>query len=350
MPRIPNVIEGAYLQDILEQPDAMRRTTQSLAGAPFLSADLLSLCTKNAVERIVLTGMGSSFHALHPLHIRLTLAGHFCTMVETSEALHYLPDLFSKNTLTVAVSQSGESAEIVRLLCDGYLKGPIVGITNTPNSTLARLSNLTILTEAGPESTVTCKTYLAGLQALHWLGAIFLNEKLTLTAQHLEDAASEVERYLGQWMAHTASLQNELEGIEQIFITGRGYSLATAGTGGLIMKESTRSPAEGLSSAAFRHGPMEMLSSRVLACICLGDSKTASLNQRLYEEAHKARAKALLIGSGSDHPACTLPDCPAPLLPILEILPVQMLSLALAARLGFEAGNFALASKITATE
>lgn len=350
MPRFPSVIEGAYLRDILEQPGAMRRTTQSLAAAPFLTADVLSLCSKHAIERIVLTGMGASFHALHPLHIRLTLAGHFCTMIETSEAIHYLPDLFSKNTLTVAVSQSGESAEIVRLLGDDYLKGPLIGITNTPKSTLARSSSLTFLTEAGPESTVSCKTYLAGLSALHWLGAIFLNEKLTLTAQHLDEAASAVETYLSRWKAHIASLQDELEGIEQIFITGRGYSLATAGTGGLIMKESTRSASEGMSSAAFRHGPLEMLSRRVLACICLGDSKTASLNRRLYEEANKAQAKALLIGSGSDHPACKLPDCPAPLLPMLEILPVQMLSLALAARLGFEAGNFALASKITATE
>ena len=350
MPSFPCLIEGAYLQDILEQPAAMRRTTQSFAAAPFLTADVLSLCTKHAIERIVLTGMGSSFHALHPLHIRLTLAGHFCTMVETSEAIHYLPDLFSRNTLTIAVSQSGESAEIVRLLCDDYLKGPVIGITNTPNSTLAKSSNLTLLTEAGAESTVSCKTYLAGLQALHWLGAIFLNEKLTLTAQHLDEAASAVESYLSEWKAHTASLQDELEGIEQIFITGRGYSLATAGTGGLIMKESTRASSEGMSSAAFRYGPLEMLSKRVLACICLGDPKTASLNQCLHEEAKKAQAKALLIGAGSDHPACKLPDCPAPLLPILEILPIQMLSLTLAARLGFEAGNFVLASKITATE
>ncbi len=341
MPRIPSVIEGAYLQDILEQPDAMRRTTRSLAAAHFLTADVLSLCTKNAIERIVLTGMGASFHALHPLHIRLTLAGHFCTMVETSEAIHYLPDLFSKNTLTVAVSPSGESAEIVRLLCDDYLKGPLIGVTNTPGSTLARLSSLTLLTEAGPESTVSCKTYLAGLSALHWLGAIFLNEKPSLTAQHLDDAAGAVETYLNQWKAHIASLHDELEGIEQIFITGRGYSLATAGTGGLILKESTRFSAEGMTSAAFRHGPQEMLSKRVLACICLGDSKTASLNQRLYEEANRAQAKAFLIGPGSNHPAFQIPEVPAALLPILEILPVQILSLALAARLG---------SRITATE
>lgn len=350
MPPFPSVIEGAYLRDILEQPGAMRRTAQSLAAAPFLTADVLALCSKHAIERIVLTGMGSSFHALHPLHIRLTLAGHFCTMIETSEAIHYLPDLFSKNTLTIAVSQSGESAEIVRLLSDDYLKGPVIGITNTPNSTLARRSSIALLTEAGPESTVSCKTYLAGLQALHWLGAIFLNEKLTLTIKHLEDAASAVETYLSQWKTHTASLHHELEGIEQIFVTGRGYSLATAGTGGLILKESTRSSAEGMSSSAFRHGPLEMLSKRVLACICLGDPKTATLNQRLYEEAHKAQAKAFLIGPASGHPAFQIPEVPASLLPILEILPVQMLSLALAARLGFKAGNFALASKITATE
>jgi len=134
MPTHFNVIEGTYLHDILEQPAAMRRTAQSLASAPFLTSDVLSLCSKFAIARIVLTGTGSSCHALHPLHIRLTLAGHFSVMAETSKAIHYLPDLFSKKTLTIAVSQSGESAEIVRLLSDGYLNGPAIGITNTPNS------------------------------------------------------------------------------------------------------------------------------------------------------------------------------------------------------------------------
>lgn len=350
MPTHVGVIEGAYLQDILEQPAAMRRTAQSLASSAPSVADVLSLCRNHSIDRIILTGMGSSFHALHPLHIRLTLAGHYAQMVETSEAIHYLPGLFTKNTLTIAVSQSGESAEVVRLLGDGHLSGPLIGVTNTPGSTLATASTLTFLTSAGPESTVSCKTYLAGLQALHWLGAIFLNEKMSSTAHHLEDGANAVAAYLDHWQAHAASLHDALDGIEQIFITGRGYSLATAGTGGLILKESTRFSSEGMSSAAFRHGPLEMLSRRVLACICLGDPKTALLNQRLHQEAGRTAAKAFLIGPGSDHPAFQIAQLPAPLLPILEILPVQMLSLALAARLGFEAGRFALASKITATE
>ena len=350
MPTQAGVIEGAYLRDILEQPAAMRRTTDSLATSAPLIADVLALCRTHSIDRIILTGMGSSFHALHPLQIRLTLAGHYSQMVETSEAIHYLPGLFTRNTLTIAVSQSGESAEVVRLLRDGHLNGPVIGVTNTPGSTLATVANLTFLTSAGPESTVSCKTYLAGLQALHWLGAIFLNEKMSTTAEDLEAAAIAVGGYLDHWQAHAASLYDALDGIEQIFITGRGYSLATAGTGGLILKESTRSSSEGMSSAAFRHGPLEMLSRRVLACICLGDPRTASLNQRLHQEVSRTTAKTFLIGPGSDHPAFDIPALPAPLLPILEIHPVQMLSLALAARLGFEAGSFALASKITATE
>ncbi len=350
MPTHPGVIEGAYLQDILEQPAAMRRTAASLTTSAPTVAAVLGLCRDCSIDRIVLTGMGSSFHALNPLHIRLCLAGHYCQMIETSEAIHYLPDLFTKNTLTIAVSQSGESAEVVRLLDKGFLKGPVIGVTNSPGSTLATESTLTFLTDAGPESTVSCKTYLAGLQALHWLGSIFLNENMPATAQHLEDAAVAVSAYLDDWQSHAASLHDSLHGIEQIFITGRGYSLATAGTGGLILKESTRSSSEGMSSAAFRHGPLEMLSRRVLACICLGDPKTAALNRRLHEEAARTDAKSFLIGPDASHPAFSIPSIPYTLLPILEILPVQMLSLALAARLGFEAGKFSLASKITSTE
>jgi glucosamine--fructose-6-phosphate aminotransferase (isomerizing) len=271
-------------------------------------------------------------------------------MIEASEALHYLQAVFTERTLTIAVSQSGESAEMVRLLSGGLLRGPSIGVTNSPGSTLATQSTFTLLTHAGPESTVSCKTYLAGLQALHWLGSGLLDPDLVPAQDQIESLSGLVEDYLASWPAHVDAIREELSGIEQIFVTGRGASLSTAGTGGLILKESTRFSCEGMSSAAFRHGPLEMLSSRVLACICLGDSRTAALNLRLFEEARRGHAKAFLIGPSSVHSAFRIPTVEASLLPVLEILPIQMLSLALAARLGIEAGRFTLAAKITATE
>ena len=301
--------------EILAQPDSLRLTAQTLADAPFFTSDLLALCSKNAVERIILTAAGSSFHALYPLYLRLTSAGHFCQMVEASEAIHYLSGLFTSNTLTVAVSPSGQDSPLVEILSGLKPKGPVLGITSDPDSTLAAASS--ILCKIGPDD-------LSTLAALHWLGAVFLNEKLSLTHQHLNEAASAVERYLDQWKPHADSLQQELEGVEQILLAGCGYSLATTGMSPLILPL----PCQGIHSAHFPARYLETLSASTLTCICLGDPLTASQNQSLFETTRRKQAKSFLIGTGSDYPPFALSPIAPALLPILEILPVQLLALA----------------------
>ncbi|MBC7928845.1 MAG: SIS domain-containing protein [Bryobacteraceae bacterium] len=344
------IIEGAYLRDILEQPAATRRTLDSLAAAAPTAAALSLLRESRSFDRIVLTGMGSSFHALHPLNLRLNQAGIVAQMIETSELLNYYPETLGNRTLTVAVSQSGESAEIVRMLRDQVARGTVVGITNTPESSLAVGSTFSVVTAAGPESTVSCKTYLASLQALHWLGYALLGEDMATALADLAKVHQGVTSYLSSWQGHVEWFIEQLAETRQLFVTGRGWSLATAGTGGLILKESVRFSAEGMSSAAFRHGPFESLSRAVLLCICLGDDRTAMLNRRLHSDVRAAGGRSFLIAGDSPHPALRLPPVLPELLPVLEILPVQMISLALGAHLGEEAGKFALATKVTTVE
>ena len=101
------VVAGAYVRDILEQAAACERTELALAASSNQAAAILHLVETNAFDRIMLTGMGSSYHALHPLQIRLSNAGRFVQMIETSELLSYYPETLGKRTLTVAVSQSG---------------------------------------------------------------------------------------------------------------------------------------------------------------------------------------------------------------------------------------------------
>ena len=139
--------------------------------------------------------------------------------------------------------------------------------------------------------------------------------------------------------------------VRSIFVTGRGSSLATAGTGGLILKESTRQPAEGMSCPAFRHGPIEMIGEHVLVLVLAGEARVASLHRRLAEDIRRGGGKVALIEAGETVPdVFRLPPVPEALLPLVEILPVQMLSLALAARDGREAGRFERATKITTAD
>src|SRR5215831_4834547 len=81
-------------------------------------------------QRIVLTGMGGSYFGLRPLCIELAANGWAPMMVETSELIHYYPHLLAPSTLVIAVSQSGKSAETVRMLEMNTHRASVIGVTN----------------------------------------------------------------------------------------------------------------------------------------------------------------------------------------------------------------------------
>jgi len=344
-----SVIEGEYLRDILDQPRALDETLAGLDVSKTLHQLAVRL-QKGKFKTVVLTGMGSSFHALHPLHVELINYGLTAMMVETSELLYYRNRLFDPKTLIVAVSQSGQSAEVVRLLEINRGKSSVIAITNTPHSPLAERADATILTQAGKEFSVSCKTYVTALMALQWLGDVVCERDLRRTRQELKAACPAVRDYLANWKTHVQDQAQMLRGIRHLFLVGRGSSLAAVGTGALIVKESDHFHAEGMSSAAFRHGPFEMLSDETFVFVFSGEHKTRNLNQRLFEDVRQQQGRAELVGEGAASPSCALPTAPRSIHPILEILPVQMVTLALAAQVGREPGRFELASKVTTKE
>jgi glucosamine--fructose-6-phosphate aminotransferase (isomerizing) len=222
----------------------------------------------------------------------------------------------------------------------------VVAVTNNERSTLAQAAGSRVLLKAGAEATVSCKTYMATLAGLHLLGAALEGSEMGNALTELRQAEAAVRDYLSNWREHVSELATVVDGIKVVFVTGRGSSLAAAGTGGLILKESTRQPAEGMSSAAFRHGPLEMADQRALVLVFEGDQEVAPLNQRLVADVTAAGGRAALISTRASG-AFRLPNVPEEARSIVEILPVQMLSLAIAAREGVEAGRFMRATKIT---
>lgn len=349
MPSHEGVIEGGYLRDILDQPSALEDTLAGLAESPAL-ADAARRLATGEFQRIVLTGMGSSFHALHPLNLQLLNHGWTSIMLETSELVHYTPRILGPATLLIAVSQSGRSAEILRLLETRQSGCLTIAITNTPDSPLALGSDAQVLTRAGAEFTVSCKTYVAALMALAWTADLLTHRDPSQTRRELAEAAPAVAAHLSRWKAHVRELETELAGVRRLFVLGRGPSLAATGTAGLIIKESAHFHAEGMSAAAFRHGPFELLSGDLFALVFSGDPLTAELNRRLVEDILREGGRAALAGENAAPGLFRLPQAPAAVRPILEILPVEMITLALAAMAGREAGRFERASKITVIE
>ena len=349
MPSDFSIIEGEYLRDILDQPRALDSTFNKLET----SKELVQLATrlrKGAFKSIVLTGMGSSFHALHPLNLELIDSGFHSVMVESSELIHYQAPLFDRKSLIVAVSQSGRSAEVVRLLKSNRGRSAIIGVTNTPGSPLAKNAAASVVTDAGKEFSVSCKTYLASLLALRWLAEVMCGGDLGRIRRDLRTASASVGEYLSGWKTHVQQLGERLSKIQRLFLVGRGPSLAAVGTGSLIVKEADHFPAEGLSSASFRHGPFEMVGSDTFVGVFAGDKKTRELNRGLFEDIRERNGETEWIGEDSDFAPCTLPGAPPSVMPILEILPAQMITLALAALVGREAGRFTFCSKVTTKE
>lgn len=347
-----------YQRDLYDQARALRDTLTGLREQP-LPSSLLARLTGGDFRRIVLTGMGSSLHALHPLYQALIArgpeTGRETYMAETSELLHFQSALLREDSLIVAVSQSGYSAETVSLLDRCAAQAPsqrfaVLGISNTAGSPLHQRSDACLLTRAGEEATVSTKTYLSTLAALKWIEPVLTNQPAGQALSAIEQAPAWIDAYLRDLPSHVVTLKQRLQGITNLFLVGRGPSLATAYCGGLIIKESTRLHSEGMSVPGYRHGPLELSYPGVFVLVFAGQGPTAALNRRLYEDLQPTGAGTALVAHDAQEAVFRVPDVPAPLLPLYEILPVQMMTLALAELHGREAGHFTRNTKVTTVE
>jgi len=343
-----SLLEGGYLRDLLDEPRVLERTLAGLQESAGLSALARDL-ERGRFRRVVLTGMGASFHALQPLFFSLNRRCVTTLLVETSELIHSMPEVIDAGTLLIILSQSGRSVEALRLL---EMRGstPVIAVTNHADAPLPKQADAVLLTQAGEEFSVSCKTFVASLLALQWLRGVLCAPDRGRVSDELRQAAPAAERYLKDWRNHVQELWSETQDMKHLFLIGRGDSLASVGTGGLILKESAKFHAEGMSSAAFRHGPFEMTGPGVHVLVFEGDRAAAALNKGLADDVRNAGGRAELIGPSAELAACRVPGAWSLATPVLEILPVQMLSLALAARANREPGKFQLITKVTTLE
>jgi glucosamine--fructose-6-phosphate aminotransferase (isomerizing) len=345
----PRVIHGPYLDDLLDQPRALR-ATWNLFNESAVFERIRSECSIDRFQRVVLTGMGSSNFGTIPLSMELARYGWTPVVLETSELIHSYPRLLTPSTLVIAVSQSGKSAEMVRLLELNGRRAVVIAVTNQADSPLAQQSDSVVLTAAGEEFSVSCKTYVAAQMALATLAAALCALDPTQRLRELEHLPDAVEEYLEGWEGHVGGFADLLRDTRDLFLVGRGPSLAAAGTGALIIKESAHFHAEGMSSATFRHGPFEMLQPGVTIGVFAGRPDVRPLHDRLIDDISRTPARVFSLSVDAELRCCQLPKTPDAAASVVEILPIQMMTLALAALSDREAGRFERASKVTVVE
>ena len=133
-----------------------------------------------------------------------------------------------------------------------------------------------------------------------------------------------------------------------MFILGRGASLAATLTGSLIIKEAAGCSVEGLSVPQFRHGPLEMASPDLSVILLAGDPKDHELNAAMRQTLTSFGARVAWIDAPLDRDGLSMPTLTSALArPIAEILPLQLLSIVLAARADHEPGTFHKIGKVT---
>jgi glutamine---fructose-6-phosphate transaminase (isomerizing) len=360
----------AMRAEIGQQPAALRATLDALLPRSGEVGRLAQGC-----RQVLFIARGTSDNAaVYGSYLIQTRAGLLATLGSPSIATEYHSRLDLSGVLAVALSQSGQTEEIVQTLAwAGECGARTMAITNGAGSALADRAELAFVTLAGPEHAVPAtKTFTTQLAALAVL-AIGLGA--SLDAGQLRAVPDEIERLLGSGLdADLAPIVAELAGADSpgdrpaapadgvptapadgVVVSGRGHAYAAALELALKLKEACYLHAMGLSWADLLHGPIAVVDAATPAILVAADSGpalpgTIDLARRVTE----AGSRAYAIGGGPGLAAVSSHAVPGPrlpewLAPLGLIVPGQLLTEALSRRLGIDPDSPRGLSKVTQT-
>ena len=278
------------LKEIHEQPTAIKKTLQQ--------KDQITKTLEEVgdFERICFIACGTSYHAaLSGKYIIEEVAKIPTNVVLASEFKHSLKVLDEK-TLVVCVSQSGETADTLKALSllDKNIK--TLSIVNVATSQMPKLTDYSIITQAGPEVGVAAtKTYLAQVAVMYMLAAILGED------EDLMERLNEVPRYIDEILERSGEIKvysQRYSFASDLFYMGKGFCYPTALEAALKMKEISYIHAEAYASGELKHGPLALIDFKmpVITIIPPGEDHDLALNA--LEEV-KAR-KTLILAMGSD--------------------------------------------------
>jgi glucosamine--fructose-6-phosphate aminotransferase (isomerizing) len=301
------------------------------------------------IQRIVLVACGTSYHAAIVGRFMMERLAGIAAEVDLGSEFRYREAVLGPETLVVALSQSGETADTLGAVKSARAKGaPIVGITNVVGSALSREATGTLYTHAGPEIGVaSSKTFTATLIACYllalWLGrrrGMLLAEDGRKHIQGLLELPRLMERTLEMENA-VAELAREISRHKNFLFLGRGINYPLALEGALKLKELSYVHAEGYPAGEMKHGPIALIEDG-FPVIALAP-RDASYDRMMsnLEEVRARDGRVIAIGHEGDRELSAKADLmlaiPAAgdlLTPMLLAIPMQLLAYHMAVRLG----------------
>ncbi|MFC2040557.1 glutamine--fructose-6-phosphate transaminase (isomerizing) [Chloroflexota bacterium] len=243
------------LKEIMEQPTAIRaalaQNKKDLADAAM---------TILQTKQVVLTACGSSrYAAVIGRYIFSKLGSKFSDVIMGSE-FHYFSESIDKNTLVIAISQSGETADILKGVKAAKKKGAtIFSLVNVVGSSLARMSDKVLYLHCGPEVGVAAtKSFVSQLAILYLLGFAMKN-KLDKGINKIEAISHLIEDNLQHNNSNIKALAYELQDKNDFYYIARGINFAIAGEGALKLKEMSYVHAEGMPAGELKHGTLSLI-------------------------------------------------------------------------------------------
>ncbi|XGW00060.1 MAG: isomerizing glutamine--fructose-6-phosphate transaminase [Leptolyngbya sp. BL-A-14] len=359
------------LKEIYEQPEVVRQCLAAylnpdwngdpgaaLSSRPFNVALPDELCA--TVTEIQIVACGTSRHAGLVAQYWLEQLAGIPTRVRSASEFVSAPFPLAANTLTIAVTQSGETADTLAAIAvakdrrsssEASLQSWLFGITNQPESSLANLVDFTFPTLAGTEVGVAAtKTFMGQLVVFCCLALAFAVRRRALSPQQiattiaaLRSLPDQIETLLKQQHESIQTVAQTFADVKNCIVLGRGINHAIALEGALKLKETTYLHAEGYAGGEFMHGPIALLEATVPV---IAIAPTGSVYTSMLANAQKAKSNgAPLIGittaaEPSDRAvfdySLIIPAIDEPLSPFLTVIPLQLLAYTIAVQRGLD--------------
>ena len=336
--------------DILSQADNLRNVVESHAQADRKVLEQVARQAERA-GRIIFTGVGSGLNATIPATYYLMSCGYPAQYIDTTELIYNLPPGL-KGSVLVLNTRSGETAELIRAAEIARQQGiSTIAITNEINSTVARLADVCMPTYSRWDDLVVISAY-GGMLASELVFAGQILGKLDEVLADLRVAAGAIGETLKQSIEKREALSRLFAQSRPIYLLGRGPSIASTHGGALVIEEMSRRPVVSMATGLFRQGPIEVVDERFQAMLFEGAGEPARLNRILAHELQKKGAGLAWVGTQPLEGAVNilLPKLPAYILPLLEIIPCQVLAHDLTRLAGIEPGMVRYIQKVITGE
>lgn len=339
------------LKEIYEQPVVIRDSLYGRLDLATGQVALEELAGLPVPEHISIVAAGTSYHASRVGKYLLEGMARIPTDVSFSSEYRYQKPIISPGTMGIAITQSGETIDtLAAMRLQHELGAKIVAITNRPESTAARESDVMLVTQAGLEIGVAAtKSFMAQLMALY-LMAIYYGQRKGLLdsevslhyASELTSLSQKCEQVL-EYVGVMEKIARKFYQVHDMIYVGRGVNYPIALEGALKMKEISYIHAEGYAAGELKHGPIALLDQDVPV---VGLLPQGQLYEKVYSNLQEsiARESPLVVladkldvkAQGIATDFIPMPSIDELFSPIIYTLPLQLLAYYTADRKGLD--------------